>query len=52
MGNLLKWCRGDNQPPIVEEPKKVSKITEADMVKSNLKKARDYIQRFIDRKEK
>lgn len=34
------------------QPKKVSKVTEADMIKSNLKKARDYIQRFIDRKQK
>lgn len=48
----MKWCRGDEPPQVEEPPKKVSKITEADVVKSNLKKTRDYIQGFIDRKDK
>jgi hypothetical protein len=49
MGNLMKMCRGAEEP-VVEAPKQ-SKVNEADVVKSNLKKSRDYIQNFINKKE-
>lgn len=56
MGNIFSICQGteapvqstkQSKPPVATT---VSKVTEVDVVKSKLKKTRDYIQNFIDNK--